>query len=286
MAGVGQQALVRAHQRLDAPGGAVETARHRGHLVAAGLVDALAERAGAEALDAALQPFEPPRQAAHHRVGAGGQRDEQQRQQHEQAHARWPLRRQPRPVADPMQRGARFGCALPGIAVAPREPAHARTHHPQRAAVVESHRHAAAAAVRFTALVAVGRGDALAVDAVERHRQAQPQRPLAQCRGLLVGRRIGRRQRALHQLGPGIQALGGHAFDALALALEVLLHEPARHQRKRAEHAHHREPDAQVERTHRPCPAAPPGWRVRRASAGIRPRRPACARTRSRRRAR
>ncbi len=55
VAGVGQQRLVRAHQRLDALRGLVEAGGHRGHLVAAGRVHALVERAGAEALDAVLQ---------------------------------------------------------------------------------------------------------------------------------------------------------------------------------------------------------------------------------------
>ena len=52
MAGIGQQALVRAHQGLDALGGAVEGGADRRHLIAAGFVHPVAERAAAESLNA------------------------------------------------------------------------------------------------------------------------------------------------------------------------------------------------------------------------------------------
>ena len=46
--------------------------------------------AGAELLDAALQRLEPARQPAHHRIGAGGDRDEQDHQHDDQADAALP----------------------------------------------------------------------------------------------------------------------------------------------------------------------------------------------------
>jgi hypothetical protein len=67
VAGVGQQRLVGAHQRLDARGGRVEAGRHRRHLVAPAAVDAVVERAGAEGLDALLERLQPARQPPHDR---------------------------------------------------------------------------------------------------------------------------------------------------------------------------------------------------------------------------
>ena len=77
VAGVGQQALVGAHQRLDALGRVVEAVGQRGDLVAAFDLDAAIERALAERDDAALERLEPARQPAHERVGTHRDREEQ-----------------------------------------------------------------------------------------------------------------------------------------------------------------------------------------------------------------
>ena len=61
---------MRADQLLDARGRAVEAVGEPRDLVAALDLDARREIAGAERLDAGLQPLQPPRQAAHHRIGA------------------------------------------------------------------------------------------------------------------------------------------------------------------------------------------------------------------------
>ena len=153
VAGIGQQALVRAQQGLDARGGAVEAGAQRGHLVAAVLGHALVQRTGAEGLDALLQRLEPARQAPHHRVGAGGDGREQHQQQRGQAQAR--------PAAAATGHQAPAGSGGPGRApggsrrpCACRHPCPAaaagaqrrRTHDPQRAPVLQPHRPARGAA--------------------------------------------------------------------------------------------------------------------------------------------
>ena len=72
---VGEQHAMGADQLLDAGGGAVEARGEARHLVAALDLDARGELAGAERLDAGLQPLEPARQAAHHRIGADRDRE-------------------------------------------------------------------------------------------------------------------------------------------------------------------------------------------------------------------
>ena len=67
--------LVRADQLLDARGGAVEARGEPRHLVPALDLDARREIAGAERLDARLQPLQPPREAAHDRIGAERHRE-------------------------------------------------------------------------------------------------------------------------------------------------------------------------------------------------------------------
>ena len=78
--GIGQQRLVRLHQRLDALGGVVEAPRQESHLVAAFGVDARRQVARAPALHAALQGLQPQRQAPHDGVGTQrhGQPDQSQ----------------------------------------------------------------------------------------------------------------------------------------------------------------------------------------------------------------
>ncbi len=68
---------MRLHQRLDARGGDVEARRDRRDLVGARDRDAMIERAGAELLDALLERLEAARQPAHHRIGAGGDGEEE-----------------------------------------------------------------------------------------------------------------------------------------------------------------------------------------------------------------
>ena len=69
---------MRADQFLDARRRAVETLGQPRDLVAAFDFDAGGEIAGAERLDARLQPLEPPRQPAHDRIGA--ERDDERYQ--------------------------------------------------------------------------------------------------------------------------------------------------------------------------------------------------------------
>jgi hypothetical protein len=64
VAGVGQQALVRTQQGLDACCGAVEAARQRRHFVAPVFGHALVQGAGTKSLDAELERFEPPGQSS------------------------------------------------------------------------------------------------------------------------------------------------------------------------------------------------------------------------------
>ena len=211
VAGVGQQRLVRAHQRLDARGRVVEARRHGGHLVAPADLDAVVELAGAEALDALLQRLEPARQAAHHRVGAGGDGEEQHHQQHRQADAARPAvggrkgssivaagRRRPRgpPRRARRARRAGGGSRRPGRTIHSVRPSSSRTE-TLRAPLPRPARRSEG----------LGGDDARALRVVQRERQAQALRPVAQRRGLLVRRRIGARQRALDQVGPGRHAL-------------------------------------------------------------------------------
>src|SRR5262245_41108375 len=67
------------HELFDARGGIVETDRQTGDFVAAFDGDARGEVATAESLDALLQAFEAPGQPTHDGVGAGSDRECQQR---------------------------------------------------------------------------------------------------------------------------------------------------------------------------------------------------------------
>ncbi len=253
VAGIGQQRLMRAHQRLDAPGGLVEAGAQRGHFVAPAGIDALAERAGAEALDARLQALEPARQAPHHRVGARGHGREQQQQQGHQRGTARPRRQRCLPL--------RPGRAAAGPQRAVRAHAlHRPAQQPQRAAVVQAHRQAMPIAGHLggAAQVRLAGTDALALLVVQRQRQAQPLRPLAERIGLLLARGIGRRQRALDQVGPGADALADLRVEAAALGLHFALEQPRRAGGKQRQRHHHREVDAQVERLH---PSLPASWR-------------------------
>ena len=148
--------------------------------------DAVVERAGAELLDAVLQRLEPARQPAHDRIGAGRDGDEQDHQHERQPEPALPGRRQnggqrrprrPRAAAPP---GAPLGA---GAAAAPAL-AHARPHHPQRAAVVELTAKLRAPLRPGGAGRIPTRAMRSAAALVERERQAQPLRPFAQRRGL------------------------------------------------------------------------------------------------------
>ena len=96
MAGVGEQRLVRTHQRLDARRGLIEAGRHRRHLVAATHRDPVTQLARAELLDALPQALQATGEAADHRPGRGRHRSEQQAKQQHQARATLPRGRQKR----------------------------------------------------------------------------------------------------------------------------------------------------------------------------------------------
>ena len=130
MAGVGQQALVRAQQRFDARGRAIEARAERGHLVLPVLGHALVQRALAESFDAELERFKPARQPAHHGPGARRHSHEEQQQQQGQPHAVGQH-------AQGQQRG-RIAQRTTQRAAAPAPQPWAQ--HPQRAAIVQTHR--------------------------------------------------------------------------------------------------------------------------------------------------
>ena len=88
VAGVGQQALVRGEQRLDAIGGGVEAGGEGGDLVAAARVRPPAHLARAPAGDAPAQRLQPPRRPRHHRPGADRDHDGQQHEQQDEMHPR------------------------------------------------------------------------------------------------------------------------------------------------------------------------------------------------------
>ncbi len=265
MAGVGEQALVRAHQRLDAFGGEVEAGGQGGDLVAALHRHAAVERALAKGLDPALERLEAARQAAHERVRAHRDGEEQHHDQHQQAQTRRHAARQ-----DAGEQVRRRAAALAGLRMmvgaeaaevlvrrrgrvgAGRRLEHVGPHHVQRAAVVELDlvdRHVHQRLVALAADERVGRRDPVTLLVFQRHRHAQALRPVAQRLGLHLRRRGGRRQRALDQVAPGRDALVDRRLVARMLLVQVALHEPARRPGEQRQGDDHGEPDAQVEGT-------------------------------------
>ncbi len=258
VAGVGQQALLGTQQGLDARCGAVEAGAQRGHFVAPVFGHTMVQRAGTKGLDALLQRVEPARQAPHHRPGAGGNGRKQHQQQGRDAHAagqpgppgqrrRW---RRPRPRRRHATAHAQAAvhAGSPGPAGTRRRP-----HHPQRAPVLQPHRLRTSPprhVVRLALQVGVGRADALAVGIVQRQRQAQPHRPVAQCGGLLRRRRVGAGQRALQQITPRRGTLLRAGDEVLALLVEVALHQPAGDHGEQRQRDQHRQVDAQGQRAH------------------------------------
>ncbi|MFO1267294.1 MAG: hypothetical protein U1F25_09120 [Rubrivivax sp.] len=184
--------------------------------------------------------------------------------------------------------------AITALAITAQE----RPRHAQHAPVVEADRlHAfgeSGAAVGFAAREQVRRADALPLRVVQRQRQPQPLRPLAQRLRLFLARRVGAGQRALQQVGPSGHALALRRLDAGALVLEVRLHHPARYQREQRQRRQHGEVDAQVQRAQGQGPvqrraAVVEQWRLEGAKEPqqVHSRRlnPACARKRTPRRA-
>jgi hypothetical protein len=249
----------------------VEAGGHRGHLVAPVLGHALVQFAGAEGLDALLQRLQPPREPPHHRPGTGGHGQEQHQQQ-PPAGALGQARQRPgRPAAigrraqRARRHPARPAAAAPGRA------------HPQRAAVVQRHRHAA---------TRLARGSPRPRSRAEVGSEAPMRRPRHRP-APSAGAGAATTRAAPGLLGGGASAGGSErcsrsaqasllrslhaALVAHALLLEVALHQPARHQREQRQRGHHRQPDAQVERTHdaqrlRPArPAASFGGAAKRA---------------------
>jgi hypothetical protein len=97
VAGVGEQRPVRLHQGLDPLRRDVEARGDGGDLVVAADLDPMAELAGAELLHALLERLEPAGQPPHHRIGAGGDGDEQHHQDDRQAGPARKVSRQRRP---------------------------------------------------------------------------------------------------------------------------------------------------------------------------------------------
>ncbi len=280
MAGVGEQALVGTHQRLDALGGEVEAGGQRGHLVAPFDRHAAIERALAEGLDTALERLQPARQPADERVRAHRDGEEQHHQQRQQAQAGRHAARHAgeqewrRPAALGGRRVA-LGAEAADVVVrrcrrvGGRRLEHVGPHHVQRAAVVELDLVDGDVHQLLVALApdeGLGRGDAVTLLVLQRHRHAQPLRPVAQRLGLHVRRRGGGRQRALDQVAPRRDAFVDGLLVARVLLVEVALHDPARRAGEERQRDDHGEPDAQVERTQDELSV---GWK--RKSAGPRP---------------
>ena len=185
VAAVGEQQPVGGDQLLDALGGAVEARGQRGHLVAALDLDAGAEVAAAELLDAFLQPLEPPAEPAHDGIGADrdGEREQGEAAHDPQDRAR-PLAHlaghQPAAVGKLQGEGRAARAAPPAVARAPR---------------IEARRRPA------------GHGDLGAVAAVEGEVEAQLAMQRIE-RLLVLGlRRVGIGQQGAGQLGGDVEIL-------------------------------------------------------------------------------
>ena len=106
-----------------------------------------------------------------------------------------------------------------------RPPAHDAARQPQRAAIVEPHRAwRVGAPLGLAARILSEARDAHATPVVQRHRHAQPARPLVQRLACSAHRRVGTGQRPLHQLGPGGQALTGCGLHTHALLSTCCCH--------------------------------------------------------------
>jgi hypothetical protein len=204
---------------------AVEARRHRRHLVASAIVDAVVQGAGTETLDTLLQRFEPARQPAHDRKGAQCNGHEQQHQHQHQPRTA-PPRRPERQLGRRIAPRAAFPACAPCRAA----------QQAQRAAVVklDCHRARRRAAVIILqpAAVGVAVGNARAVGRVERQRHAQALRPLLQGRRLFCDGGLGTWQAALDQLAPGGGAFVDDGVETPALLLDLALEDPARRQRE------------------------------------------------------
>ena len=194
VAGVGEQALVRAHQGLDATRRLVEARRQRRHLVVALHRNTVAELTSAELFDAVAQILQPPRQAAHHRPRAGRHRREQHAQQDHQLDTappgprkKWQQPGRERHGAEGGPAGATHATDTTARPITRRTHAGAETpsraHDPQGAAIGQRYRVGAIQAIRSIAgcagriaqaLGECGRGgDARAVLIVERQGNSQ-----------------------------------------------------------------------------------------------------------------
>jgi hypothetical protein len=182
----------------------------------------MAELAGAELLDPLLQRLEPAGQPAHHRVGAGGDGDEQHDEHQHQAGAARTVpgsgghgRRLRRPSG--LRRARPSDCAqLPGRKVQSVRPSSSLTGYGLDRPVFHPPVNESEAPMR------------LPFGVVERERKAQPLRPFAQGRGLVLRGRVDAGQRALDQVAPGLEPLVRRRLVALALAVDVLLDDEAR----------------------------------------------------------
>mmetsp|Transcript_10445 Transcript_10445/g.42618 ORF Transcript_10445/g.42618 Transcript_10445/m.42618 type:complete len:696 (-) Transcript_10445:2300-4387(-) len=252
MAGIGEQALVRAQQALDTVGRLVEAGGQRRHFVAAAVFDTVAELAGAELLHALLERFQPPREPPHHRIGASRHAHKQQHQHHRQGRH------------DRRARGPRPGQpgAGPGVFLGPGRPRtqpractratrggqrpHA-AHQGQAAAVAQAGADDQRAGVGGPALEHRRRGDAAAVGRIQRQRHAQPAAPLGKGLGLLAERRRRRRQRELEQPGHRIESIAGRRLDLAPLLLDMAVEQPGRAEGEGQQHRDQRQVDADVE---------------------------------------
>ncbi len=95
MRGIGKQRLLRCDQRLDALRGTVETSCQMRDFILSFDRDTGRQLAGAECIDARLQPFQAARKTAHDRIGADadGNRDHTECSEKSE----WQLTRRPRP---------------------------------------------------------------------------------------------------------------------------------------------------------------------------------------------
>ena len=267
----------------------LKLARDRGHLVAARLVDALAERAGTEALDALLAA---PRAGA----SGGAPPDRRRRPPRRTAAPAAPADRRPAAIAAASAApaggvGARPGAGRP-IATGRSCSGRSETRHAGR--ITHSVRPSSSLTALAARPVSASRRRTMS-DAAMRSAAARRRAPAAGA-GAATSRAAPRpapqrgasapRQRALDQLGPGAEALGQQLLVARTRSLSMCAGttSPSANGEQR-QHRHDGE---------RRCAGRASSCRARVRAAGAAGRsarwravrRPACARTRSPRRAR
>jgi hypothetical protein len=185
--------------------------------------------------------LEPAGQAAHHRIGAGGDRNEQHLGRSPASAAGNRRAARPAAAARPFRDHRRTLFASCRTAL---------TKGPERAPVVELDRVRLDQALFHAPRERVRGADAPTVRVVEGEGKTQPLRPLAQGRSLGFEGRIGAGQGALDQVAPGLEPVVGRRLVQLPLAIDVPLDQEARSEGEQQQHRHHGGVDAEVKALH------------------------------------